>query len=407
MRSIHLRGVSILALLALAAACADRGDLPTTPDRQVPAAGTMSQDQLRYERLARRFALALNDAQFRRSVYEEIQGSRIRERKVHLQAFLSPASFARGAVASAAGETSEAVGRDLDSQRDIEIYFPVADHRARWTGGRDLLVATAQRDGDIPVAYDTRGFRRELDPSRPPSTPVLALVPAEQSFAPGVSALIACLEACGDTGGGGTANTNVVPGLYMTATSFSGTFESWLKGDPEFEVHIMGQEGNTNTLSTVQCAGEKAGGPYMFDQNGKAWTGSVLLASQTQLDTYKAQHPGQAFRIMVVEDDDETCKIKMDENGFERVLVLADSFYRDLGGARDSTTGAGRVIKAARSGQKVLKAIWSWLTSADDMVGVAVEDVAAGLVMPGGNWIVKGENFITNGAIRLEMRGPK
>lgn len=43
------------------------------------------------------------------------------------------------------------------------------------------------------------------------------------------------------------------------------------------------------------------------------------------------------------------------------------------------------------------------ITTQDDIVGNAIEDVVAREYFPNANWIVKGENTITNGAIRLEM----
>jgi hypothetical protein len=38
------------------------------------------------------------------------------------------------------------------------------------------------------------------------------------------------------------------------------------------------------------------------------------------------------------------------------------------------------------------------------MIGNAVEDVVVGQFVPGANWIVKGENKVTNGWINLQMR---
>ena len=61
-----------------------------------------------------------------------------------------------------------------------------------------------------------------------------------------------------------------------------------MKGDPEFEFHILGQAGTTDSLTDYQCAGEHAPAGYVFDQNNLDWSGSVMLFSQTQLDAYKA-----------------------------------------------------------------------------------------------------------------------
>jgi hypothetical protein len=60
-------------------------------------------------------------------------------------------------------------------------------------------------------------------------------------------------------------------------------------------------------------------------------------------------------------------------------------------------------VKAA-SLLNLFKSGWSVITTQDDLVGNAIEDVVAREFFPGANWIVKGENTITSGAIRLEMR---
>ena len=54
--------------------------------------------------------------------------------------------------------------------------------------------------------------------------------------------------------------------------------------------------------------------------------------------------------------------------------------------------------------QKILRAAYSFITTQDDLIGNAVEDVVVGQFYPGANWIVKGENNVTNGWIKLEMR---
>jgi hypothetical protein len=60
-------------------------------------------------------------------------------------------------------------------------------------------------------------------------------------------------------------------------------FEGWLKGSPEYEIHILGQSGASDSLTSYQCAGEHASGLYVFDQNNLDWTGNVLLFTQSQL----------------------------------------------------------------------------------------------------------------------------
>src|SRR4029450_5101796 len=92
-------------------------------------------------------------------------------------------------------------------------------------------------------------------------------------------------ETCGGGGVGYVAPPT--PGRYMTRIEFAGSFESWLKGNPEYEVHIMGPaaKGDNTNLVSFQCIGEHAGSPYSWDTNEKTWTGSQLLFSQAQIYT--------------------------------------------------------------------------------------------------------------------------
>ena len=192
-------------------------------------------------------------------------------------------------------------------------------------------------------------------------------------------------------------------GLYMTKAHFVQDFEGWLKGAPEFEVHILGQQGQTDSLTSYQCAGERQYGPYFFNQDALDWSGSVLLFSQQQLAQYNAAHPGQNVRVFVVEDDDTPCVIKTDTDRFQRLIASVDSAYRDLTAGNDSGSAILRVYKYAKVAENVWDALASLIKSNDELVGNAVQDVIVGQFYPGYNWFVKGDNTITNGWINLEM----
>lgn len=177
------RAAALAALLALAA-CGDR-PVPSEPSRDGPpdisvgweaASQGVSRLQITNERLARRFALALRDDGFRATVMRSLQTSSLPEGKVHLQRFLDGnRSVLRHRLAELASEPQSAVNADLAASPAIEIYLPVPEHRARWRGDKNVLVATAEWDRDAPVAFDPAGRRILLDPDRPPATPVIAL----------------------------------------------------------------------------------------------------------------------------------------------------------------------------------------------------------------------------------------
>jgi hypothetical protein len=349
------------------------------------------------ERLARRVARALGNASFREYVKTQLDASPVREHKLHFQRFLGSSDRrALRELARTAGEPESVIEADARRAIPLEMYFPVAEHRARWAGDENVLVATEREEHEIPVAYDIYGRRHWLSPDAPPATPVLAIVPVETDFDQPSSAtpFICC------SSGGPTAPA----GLYMTASHFVQDFEGWLKGSPEYEIHILGQNGSTDSLTSYQCAGEHAGGYYAFDQNGLDWTGSVLLFTQTQLNSYKSQHPNQNFRIVAFEDDDGACQIRLDGNRFKTFMNTLQSQYPSLTGGKDTTSGLVKVVKRANALQKILRAAYSFITSQDDLIGNAVEDVVTGEVHSGFNWTVKGESNVTNGWIKLQMR---
>jgi hypothetical protein len=408
-RRTHL---SLLALAAAFAAC-DRSAPTATNEETNPLPSVASpsaqiaQERAAMDRLARYLARALADPAFRTALKLELDRSPYVEHKLQLQSFLL-ASDGRGLkqVARLSGTAESTLAADAKQANPLEFYFPVPAHRARWSGGPELLVASAREDREAPVAYDVSGRQQVLSPDRPPSTPVLAVVPVETEFSSPARqvAPMDCLECTGGGGGGGTGTTTPPAGLYMTYSHFVQDFEGWLKGDPEFEIHILGQSGTTDSLKDYQCAGGAAGGYYHFDQNNLDWTGSVLLFSQAQLNNYKTAHPNQNFRIIALEDDDTGCVIKFDDTRFKNMLTTFQNQYPNVTGAKDTANAIAKWVKRANGLQKILSAVYSFITTKDDLIGNAIEDVVVGQSYPGANWIVKGENNITNGWVKLEMR---
>jgi hypothetical protein len=410
------RRAALLAALLVTTACADRTTPvePTQPPHVAVSAAASGQ-QARNERLARRFALALRDDDFRVMVLRSLRSSAAREGKVHLQRFLDGTAGAmRHQLAILSNEPQQAVDADLQESPAIEIYLPVPEHRNRWRGGLDVWWPPPSETG-ISRSRSTRRAgafaRRRPAAQHPRHRPGSRGVSVRRGGAP-ILRWVHDLRRGhlhGDgtsggsgTGGGGTASV-VSPGLYMTYAKYNETFEGWLKGDPEFEVHVLGQDGSSSAMKSYQCAGEKAGAPYQYDQNGKEWSGSVMLYSQTQLDGYKAQHPGQAVRLLVVEDDDGACVIKTDSARVTRMFQAIASTYGVMSGGKDTTLLAMKLFKKAQSLFQIFKSAWSVITTQDDLVGNAMEDVAAQAYFPGANWIVRGENSVANGALRLEM----
>jgi hypothetical protein len=364
----------------------------------------------RMERLARNFARALGNPGFRSRIRSSLEQSRFREGKLHFQGLLAENNRqVLREIAQETGEGEDQIQDDAANAIALEVYLPVATHRAQWQGGESILVATAIADEDPPVAYDPQGNRYVLDPATPPSTPVLAIVPVETDFSrPGNPQGAQCtIETCPPGGGGGgggdsgAGGTPLAPGLYMSYAHVIDAFEGWLKGSPEYEVHVLGQLGQTDSLIDYQCAGEHAGGPYSYDQNEVDWTGNVLLFSQNQLNSYTSQHPGQSVRVFIVEDDDTACQIKSD-NSIAQIFADVDGAYRSLTGGKDSTSGILKFFKKANALQKIWRTMTNLVLTNDDLPGNAVED--ASVIQYGANWIIKGKNNMTTGWIKLDMR---
>ncbi len=391
--------IGALAAAVLSAACGDR--TPLNPPQDAALAGTPGAPQ-KPEKLSRQFAQALKNPAFRAYVKAQLDASPFREHKLQFQTFLG-ANGARALRYLEAGAEQEA-----KAAIPLEIYFPVPAHRTAWTGEENVLVATAISDRDAPVAFDPGGGRHVLDPVTPPETPVIALVPVETDFSAAPQRQT-CIECDGDGGGSGgdvpppPAPSAPPAGLYMTKAHFVQDFEGWLKGDPEFEVHILGQQGQTDSLTTYQCAGERQYGPYFFNQDNLDWSGQVLLFSKQQLDQYNLAHPGQNVRVFVVEDDDTPCQIKTDPERFQKVIYQVDSLYQRLTTGNDSSTALQKWFGYGRAAYNIWQSLASFFKSNDELVGNAVQDVIVGQFYPGYNWFVKGENTITNGWINLVM----
>ncbi len=255
----------------VASACSDR-PVALAPDASMttaPIAGVPNDPR---EALTRSLALALRSPIMRAYMRAKLQTSPFREQKVQFQRFLE--ADGRHALLRIAAETrtpAGAVARTADATMPLEVYLPVPAHRRAWLGDGNVLVATELRDGDTPVAYDTAGTRFLLSPDTPPAIPVLALVPVETDFATPPSAMM-CLSECGGGGDGPNQPPPPPSGLYMTQAHFTQTFEGWLKGSPEFEVHVLGQKEQTDSLTDYQCVGEHQGAPYFYDQNGLDWS---------------------------------------------------------------------------------------------------------------------------------------
>src|SRR6266581_7957579 len=211
-----------VATLILIAACSDRA---VTPPSETPAA-SIAANSKRPEALAKMVAKGLKNPAFRAYLKAQLDASPSREHKLQFETFLA-ANDGRALreIAGENGTTKDALATEAKAAIALEVYFPVPEHRAAWTGDENVLVATALTDDDPPIAFDPEGRRQVLDPKTPPATPVLAVVPVETDFSRPPAKVIECIVDCDGGGGGGSIGDVVpppppAPGLYMTKSHF-------------------------------------------------------------------------------------------------------------------------------------------------------------------------------------------
>jgi hypothetical protein len=424
--------LAALALLAAAVGCADHDPSSPLGGPAVvagPEAGAplpvASPEARRLERQARRLARALDDPGFRQYLRAQLAESPVVEHKLHFQRFLArDGRRALGAMARADGEAESTISADADEGIGAEVYFPVPGQLERWGGGPDLLVATAIGDHDAPVAFDTRGRRVLLDPKTPPSTPVLALVPQETDFdrLPGPRGAICPFDGCPGGGGGGTGGgtggtggpggTPPTQSLYLTKAQFVETFEGWLKGNPEFELHVLGPANSIDsaTMVSFQCVGEHAPAGYQWDMNSTNWSGSTgaKVFTQAQMDAMSLAFPGKSYMILALEDDDTSCQIKTDQDRFGAALAALKNAYQNYIGVKDvkvlTPGGIVRIIVAAKSGAGLITAVADLIKTNDDLIGIAMADSVLGRSSPVGHWAVMEGTTKVNGWLNLEMK---
>ena len=395
------RRLSCLTAVVLFGACTehDTTTLPHSP----PDVSAAQAAQTPRERLAHHLALALANPATRDALARRLEQSHAPEGKLQFQALVRADGGALLAdLARSGASTTGELLADLYAARHLEIYLPVEAHRAVWHGGTNSLVATQEVDGDAPIAFDATGRRRVLSASTPPATPVIALVPQETDFTGGRPALaMTCYDVCSPSGGGGGAGggsgtpAGSTPGLMLTQSHFDDSYESWIKGKPEYEYHVYGV-GDGGEAVQLACTGEHAGGSYTWDQNELDWTGSAMLLSESDRAAYDRAHPGAPVRIVTYEDDDEACVPRVDVNRVRDLLTAVDAAYKSVTSGKVEPW-LFRGIKAAPSVFALLKAIRNAITTADDFIGTAVESSVVGSAPGGANWVLKTEGTKTTG----------
>lgn len=182
--------------------------------------------------------------------------SAVEELKQEVAAAETAARAARSAIPRL-GDTSVAT-----APTRFDLYFPVAEHRQKWDGGGNLLIARAPVDDEAPgemVGYRVGDQAAvALDPGRAPDTPTLVVGINERrsdELAPPMVTLPADAEDPNEPNpiAPRADDTNSYIGVpYIKLLSDS---EPWYKGDPELYVWV------TRWVVGVGAINQKIQGP--------------------------------------------------------------------------------------------------------------------------------------------------
>jgi hypothetical protein len=183
-----------------------------------------------------------------------------------------------------------------------------------------------------------------------------------------------------------------------------------LKGNPEFELHVLGpaSPGDTTTYVSFQCVGEHAPAGYYWDMNSTNWSGTAKVFTQAQMDALEQAFPGQSYMILALEDDDTACEIKMGQDRVGELFAALKAAYQSVIGLKDikviTINGVTRLIVAGKSGAGLITALANVIKTNDDLIGIAVADTVAGRSSPIGKWAVMDGPSKLNGWLNLELR---
>ncbi|MDT7858174.1 hypothetical protein RQM47_16115 [Rubrivirga sp. S365] len=431
MRNLLL-SLGALSLGALSLGACDSAGLETgAPSAAAPASASLvsagagtgeAAERAALADLTEAFALAMGAPAVRNEVRRDLADSRFTvEHKLHLQDHLAAqAASGRGkllaAMAEETGRSTDEVLALARSVRELEFYLPVDDHRARWRGGKDIVVASIVEDEDVPTAFDVEGQPVALRAYEVPVQTTLSIVPVETDFSAPLPASVVNTDdaggaaigtyalggrggmattnlivdpcedpltqldpvACGGTGGGGTSS--YPPGLYYTRADMDFVGEAGLKGSPEIEIIVFNVSNGREYpfRKNGRCSAGEYGslaGYRRFDQNGESWSGNALALSQSELDVLELpsgdpNFADRGFAVAFWEDDYKQCELytKMDLMYFLEQTAKGGALI-GLGVLDGSVRGIPFIAWGVFN---IGSTAWAALHSSDDFLGFAV-----------------------------------
>ena len=436
-----MRNTPLLALAAaLALGACDGNDAPLAPGAQpgIAASGVSrsaaqgaNSEKDALTQLTRITAQALHDQGLRQRLRNDLRDSRHTvEHKLKLSDYLRGQSggILLAKMAKESGLSRDAILALVERVRPLEFYMPVARHRASWSGGDNVWVASYIEDdgSELPAVFDVNGRAVALwAPTAEPATPTLALVPVETDFTRTVDTsklrnrdsrdgqtigTFGVGDPIGDPCVGGdelpvecfpeVPDGPPAPGLYMNyAYGDEGVPDGsfGLKGEPEIEMHVFGRDlFNGGEARSLACSDAEASGSRYFDMNDHEWSPNigVLLYSRAEIDAYQARTT-QALAIQMWEDDNGRCEVKTGYNltSFYNDLLAADSVNAIKIEPTTSPIQPGKIIA-------LIVALSNLVQGNDDFVGTA-QPVPAGTLPNGATHRLQRPGDLNNGRVRL------
>lgn len=383
---------AVLATVAAAglAACDDTTQAPfETTAQAVSAQGAATAAG---PRVAQLVALALREPSARGIFLRASGNSPVKEGKLFLSGFLGgEGTPLLQAMARAGGIPVAEVQALIAQLGPVEIYVPVAEHRAAWTGGANLQVAFVAHDRAQPYGFDLNGNPVQLSAQEAPSTPTVVVTYAESFTAQGKAYDADLAPAGGSDALAPRFATLTVPytGVWADSINTSGDFENWASGSPEFELYIQ----NAETRANIACSGESSVEPYRFNMDNTSYPHPVLLAADYELPQ------GVPMVIAMFEDDDVRCKIVQDKD----FIKLATDAFTNAQAAYKSLTSKEWV-----NGQWIMQlhtAVVNFVSIVkgnDEFVGVAT--LTTDIDATARRYTLRNENMAANGTVRLQWR---
>jgi hypothetical protein len=452
---IRFRAVKVFTTIAASiylSACTDHHVVPTEIAVSVSNSATSNVQGANLRLVTRVLAQAFRDPKLLRYVGRAMRDSRHKEHKLRFtELLLRPQSTKLlSELAQLSGKRPAEFSAILATLPDLQFFVPVARHRRRWNGERNVYVASVADSGRI-LAYDTSGAQQVLAENVEPSNATFVLLPSEQtnwvsseslaltdSLPSHVSLLVgdgcseyAIIECDGGSGSGGGGGPPP-PGPVVSAAKPSGTYivyarifddgESWIRGQPEIEIHFVGP--NPYAVNSVDVRSRVCyyhnpsnGGPDSgdLDINGDYWSGAVKLFEPVVTNLpYYYDPTVRPYQVQFWEDDHIQCSIEVTlpvwKKFFQNTGLVAATFILYHSGNSGYSCGTEcKVFNALGILAQVIFFADAVTTSKDDPVGVLMPNdtaVSNGLqVEPGTTHtlVLPKDNgsYFSNGGVRL------